>query len=597
MSTELQHPSCPIDPGSDDLIFAHAVLDSQVSRIAVVDRNGVIIAVNEPWKQYARDNGASEAIAHGIGVDYLAITSKAAEAGDEDALKAQQGIEAVLAGERELFKLEYHFDLPGGKLWFEMFVTPLQWDDGGAVIVHHAIDDRKRAEMLILQQRAHLNAIFQGVDIGVAAITGSGQIARINDPGLEVLGLSRQQCIGKRFDELYSGVLRLVQDFVQATLDAGTVTRDHLAEVDLPHGHKVLLINVRPLPLEGGETHEALVLLRDVTQLYTLQREREEHALGEMIGRSPRMRELSTLVKQVAPARTTALILGESGVGKGVVASLLHQYSERNEGPFIAVNCAALSDTLLQSELFGHVKGAFTGAVNDRVGRFQRAAGGTLFLDEIGDISPAMQVALLRVLEERQFERLGDTRTFTTNARVVTATNRNLFEKVQAGEFREDLFYRLNVVTLHVPALRERKEDIPLLVNHFRLQFNREMGSHVEEVAPETMRRLTERDWPGNVRELRNTIERAFILCNDSVLLPAHLPPATPSVAVEPSRTAPLPQQAKPKSRRRRRPMPEAELRASLEEHDWNITHTAETLGYTRQYIHHLMRKYGIERE
>lgn len=574
----------------DDSVFARSVLDSQVARIAVLDANCIIIAVNEPWKKFATDNGASRETIEGIGIDYFAT---AGASGDPEVLTALDGIRQVLEHKSPVFSYEYYFDLPDGKFWFEMFVTPLKNKQGGVVVTHYSIDERKRAELLILQQRAHLNAIFHGAEEGIIAISSRNQIARINDPGLKILGLDKENVIGKQFGQLFDGELKVLDDHVNKTLKKGEITRDLRIEADLPAGYRVLFVNVRPLEVEGYDFHEALVVIRDKTRLYTLQREAENRLeQGELIGQSERMKDVYNLVKQVAPSKTTVLLLGESGTGKGIISSLIHKYSERKDGPFVAVNCAALSDTLLQSELFGHVKGAFTGAVANRTGRFQRANGGTIFLDEIGDITPAMQVALLRVLEEKQFERLGDTRTLTTDARVVAATNRNLYSRVQDGKFREDLFYRLNVVTVHVPPLRDRKDDIPLLADHFRVQLNKDMGARIEHIEPETMDLLQAHEWPGNVRELRNTMERAFIMCKDHTILPLHLPEEVLKVPGSPDQKERSPQQTVIYSRKR---IDKATLLGKLEELNWNITHTARELGYTRQYIYYLMKKFKIE--
>ena len=237
-----------------------------------------------------------------------------------------------------------------------------------------------------------------------------------------------------------------------------------------------------------------------------------------IIGASESMRELWDLILQVAPTEATVLITGESGTGKELVASALHHKSLRNKGPFIKVNCAALAENLLESELFGHEKGAFTGADRRREGRFIQAQGGTLFLDEIGETSPAMQAKLLRVLQEHELQRVGGQETLAVDVRIIAATNRNLEEEVQKGNFREDLFYRLNVVVLDVPALRDRKGDIPLLAEYFVQEFARKNNRQVAGITPECMDILNRYPWPGNVRELENAIERGIILMRGEYL-------------------------------------------------------------------------------
>ncbi len=245
------------------------------------------------------------------------------------------------------------------------------------------------------------------------------------------------------------------------------------------------------------------------------------------IGNSPAIREVLQIVERVADTRTTVLITGESGTGKELIARMLHEKSSRSSGPFIAVSCAAIPETLLEVELFGAMKGAYTGAETDRIGKFEAANGGTLFLDEIGDIPPLIQVKLLRVLQEREIERLGSNKPVPVDVRLVAATNRDLEQAVQAGTFRADLFYRLQVVHIHLPPLRERPEDIPLLVQHFIQKYAQENNRAIREVSPEVMRVLQAYPWPGNVRELENALESAIVLAPPDaiLLLPEHLPP------------------------------------------------------------------------
>ena len=243
-----------------------------------------------------------------------------------------------------------------------------------------------------------------------------------------------------------------------------------------------------------------------------------EHNFEEIIGESPALKRTLKQVEIVAPTDSTVLLLGETGTGKELIARAIHNLSFRRERTLVKVNCAAIPTGLLESELFGHEKGAFTGAIAQRIGRFELANRGTIFLDEIGDTPIELQPKLLRVLQEREFERLGSTRTLRTDARLIAATNRDLREMVEQQKFREDLFYRLNVFPIYVPALRERPEDIPLLVNHFVQRFARRMDRTIETIPAETMAALTRYAWPGNIRELQNLIERAVILSHGPVL-------------------------------------------------------------------------------
>src|SRR5436305_4674031 len=254
-------------------------------------------------------------------------------------------------------------------------------------------------------------------------------------------------------------------------------------------------------------------------------------SLPGVVGPSAAMREVARVTRQVAPSRACVLIVGETGTGKELIARAVHDLSPRYSGPYIRVNCGALTESLLESELFGHVKGSFTGAVDNRTGRFEAAHTGSIFLDEVNSTSPKLQVKLLRVLQEGEFERVGDTSTKKVDTRIIAATNRDLLDEIDSGRFREDLYYRLNVVPIYLPPLRERREDIPLLVESFLRRYAEQNRRDVRRVHPEAMRLLREHDWPGNVRELQNYVERAVILGDGVELTVAHLPPRLRGVA------------------------------------------------------------------
>jgi two-component system response regulator HydG len=288
------------------------------------------------------------------------------------------------------------------------------------------------------------------------------------------------------------------------------------------------------------------------------------------------------LVDDLSDSDATVLVLGASGTGKELVAAAVHQSSHRSAGPFVKVNCSALSENLLESELFGHVRGAFTGAVRDKVGRFERAHGGTIFLDEIGDISPGVQLKLLRVLQEREIERVGSSETIAIDVRVIAATNRDLRALIAEGRFREDLFYRLHVMPIELPSLRERKEDIPLLVQHFIAIHNARTGRQIEAIDPAAMTLLLDHEWPGNVRELENAIEHAFIKCRGQVLLPECLPRH-----LHHERATAMP---RPSSTR-----PEREQVAEvLEQCHWNRSEAADKLGMHRTTLWRKMKEWGL---
>jgi len=311
----------------------------------------------------------------------------------------------------------------------------------------------------------------------------------------------------------------------------------------------------------------------------------KKYGLESLIGQTPAMEQVFDQIRQVAPSRATVMIEGESGTGKELVAQAIPRLSPRLHGPYVAVHCAALPEALLESELFGHEKGAFTGAVGQRQGRFERADGGTLFLDEIGEIAPVVQVKLLRVLEERVFERVGGEAPLEVDVRLITATNRNLEAMVAEGTFREDLFYRLHVVRITLPPLREHRDDIPLLAHHFLKLASKENGKDVQTITPEALEVLTAHDWPGNVRELRNRIESMVVMCRSNKIglrdLPSELR-AGSSTAHQGTATSLL----------------DTEKRLiidALRQHGGNKTKAAEQLGISRRTIHRKVKEFDLE--
>jgi two-component system response regulator HydG len=303
-----------------------------------------------------------------------------------------------------------------------------------------------------------------------------------------------------------------------------------------------------------------------------------------MVGKDPKMQVVYKLIEDVAPTDATVLIQGESGTGKELVARAIHQHSPRREKPFVVINCSAYPSTLLESELFGHEKGAFTGASRRRAGRFEQANGGTVFLDEIGEISQTAQIKLLRVLQSQKFERIGGEQTLAVDVRILAATNKNLLDQVKAGQFREDLFYRLNVIPIHVPPLRERQNDIPLLAKHFLRRFAERQKKDLREFSSEAMRIILNYRWPGNVREIENTIEHAVVLAKASVVEAVDLPPLLTGSGAQAS-AAP------------RKTITETEarlLREVLEECNWNKTEAALRLGISRSTLYEKIRKYQL---
>ncbi|OWY71312.1 hypothetical protein B7486_12015 [cyanobacterium TDX16] len=306
-----------------------------------------------------------------------------------------------------------------------------------------------------------------------------------------------------------------------------------------------------------------------------------------IIGNSASLKQVTDMVNRVAGSNATVLLLGETGTGKEVTARQVHAASPRSERPFIAINCAALPETLLESELFGHEKGAFTGAHAEKMGRFELADGGSLFLDEIGDISMSTQVKLLRVLQEREFVRVGGTKTISTDVRIIAATNRNLREAMEAGTFREDLYYRLNVFPINLPPLRARREDIPLLVDHFIQVSCVHLGCMKPTVSDEAMALLASYRWPGNIRELQNVIERSVLLADGATLVPAHLPKEI--IGDEPMAET-------PKGESSLWGYEKALIVKALRENGWNQSKAARSLGISRDNLRYRVKKFNIEK-
>ncbi len=312
--------------------------------------------------------------------------------------------------------------------------------------------------------------------------------------------------------------------------------------------------------------------------------------MENLVGESPAMQEVFELVQQVAPTMATVVLLGESGTGKELVARVIHQLSPRAQQPMVTVHCAALAPTLLESELFGHEKGAFTGAHERRIGRFEQAQGGTLFLDEIGEIDASIQVKLLRFLGERTFERVGSNKTLTADVRLIAATNKNLQELVRAGSFREDLFFRLRVVEIHLPPLRERQADIPLLAQAFLREFAAENAKPISSFSPEALKTLMEYSWPGNVRELRTAVEHAVVLCRGDKINARDLPPVvrnTPEAPTKSVVSAPAAISVKEAEK-------ELVIRA-LKETGGNRTLAAKKVGMSRRTLHRKIHEYHLE--
>ena len=447
-----------------------------------------------------------------------------------------------------------------------------------------------------LLERGNLHAILDAVTDGIFTTDEQLRIVQFNRAAEEIIGFSRDEALGMPCLEIFQQILSGQECLVCKAVDREEYVRLVEREITQKDGRRrLVLVTTTPVRETGGRRAGVVVIFRDIQELRELAEQAKGRASFEgLIGKNHRMRQIYSLIEQVADSTASVLIEGESGTGKELVARAIHHKSPRANKPFVAVSCAALAESLLESELFGHVKGAFTGAITAKVGRFELANGGTLFLDEIGDISPAIQVKLLRVLQEHAFERVGESQPRTVDVRIIAATNRDLRHLIAEGKFRADLYYRLKVVPISLPPLRERTDDIPLLVAHFVERFRKETGKAITGVTPDAMNALLDYAWPGNIRELENAIEHAFVRCTGTEIALAHLPPEV--------RDAPRQRQAGGESPVRGPETAPGQSESSereriiqaLNEAGWNRAEAARRLGLSRVTLWRKIREYGI---
>jgi PAS domain S-box-containing protein len=369
-------------------------------------------------------------------------------------------------------------------------------------------------------------AILESISDGVFTVDGQWRVTSFNRAAEEITGIKRREAIGSLCQEVFRSSMCETQCPLRKTLKSGKPLIGKTGYIIDAAGERIpVSVSTAVIRDAGGRVTGGVETFRDLSELEALRQELGgRFCVGDMVSQSPLMQKIFAVLPAVAASPSTVLLLGETGTGKELIARTIHSLSPRRSGPFVAVNCGALPDTLLESELFGYKAGAFSGAVKDKPGRFAIAHGGTLFLDEIGEVSPALQVRLLRVLQERRYEPLGATKTEAADVRIIAATNRDLPGQVRQGAFREDLYYRINVVRVELPPLRNRKEDVSLLADQFISHFNRLQKKSIQGIDTEALSLLMAHNWPGNIRELENVIERAFVLCEEGLIGVRHLP-------------------------------------------------------------------------
>jgi len=432
------------------------------------------------------------------------------------------------------------------------------------------------------------NIILDSIADGVFTINTEGQITSFNRAAEEITGFKQKEAIGRYCFDVFRANICQTECSLRETMKTGKEIISRQVNILTKDGRELpISISTAVLRNQNGEIMGGVETFRDLSPIETLRKELSRKvSFQDIISQNHRMQEIFAILPDIAESDSTVLIQGPSGSGKELFARAIHNLSHRNNQSFIAVNCAALPDSLLESELFGYVRGAFTDARKDKPGRFALAHRGTVFLDEIGEMSPALQTKLLRVIEDKKIEPLGTTTTTSVDVRLVTATNQDLSSLLESGEFRQDLFYRINVIKIEIPPLRERREDIPLLVDHFVKKFNLKRGRLVEGVSDEVTDVLMKYDFPGNVRELENMIEHAFILRKEGLIRPEDLPEevakrsGTGSASIK--KTSLLMRS-------------EAEtIRKALDRHNGNRIETARELGIDRTTLWRKIKRYGL---
>ncbi len=450
--------------------------------------------------------------------------------------------------------------------------------------------DKKRP-ITDTSQQDFLEIILDSVADGVFTIDKNFRITSINRAAENILGFTREEAIGKPCRSVFRASICPDRCALRQTMETGSPIVDKHIDVVNREGRTIpLAISTALLKNKEGEMVGGVETFRDLSQLEELRKEIDaRYTFEDIISKSHQILRLFSILPDISESSSTVLIQGPSGSGKELFARAIHNLSPRRKKPFLPINCGALPDSLLESELFGYMKGAFTGADKDKPGKIAAADGGTLFLDEIGDTSPAFQVKLLRFLETNEYSPLGSTALHKSNVRTLAATHQDLNQLIRQGTFRQDLFYRLNVISLTLPSLKERSEDIPLLVDHIIKKLNMKMEKHVSGVSNEVMAILMRHDFPGNIRELENILEHAMVLCQGGRIQTEHLPDFLSNRAFQPGDSPKLEEE----------PLKQVEsvfIKAELEKNDWNIAQTARALGIHRTTLWRKIQKYNLKK-
>ncbi|HCY88612.1 MAG TPA: sigma-54-dependent Fis family transcriptional regulator [Desulfobacteraceae bacterium] len=469
------------------------------------------------------------------------------------------------------------------------------------------MDEREQIRAEKNHYRNHLEAVFASVDDAIITIDNARKIIACNNAALNICrakdagdpevkdpytkNQDAAALTGLRISESRNPLLSACRETIERVLDTKeTVKHRKKTFTDARGNNCVISVSCSPLLSRHKKSIGAALVVKDTTRIHFLEnRLREAGEFKQIIGNSYRMDKVFDLVRALADTDATVLITGESGTGKSLVAREIHALSGRSGHNMVTVRCSALAEQLLESELFGHVKGAFTGAISDKVGRFEMCNKGSIFLDEIGEISPVLQLKLLSVIQDREFERVGDSRPVKVDTRIIAATNRQLKEEVSNGNFREDLYYRLNVVEIKMPPLRERHGDIPLLVAHFLNHFQKKYNKSIQAVSAEVIKLFTSYPWPGNVRELEHAIEHGFVLCREDIIDIPHIP----SEIIGFNRPA----GSVPGNGPRTETEEKHELISILEKTDWNKAKAARMLGVSRPTLYRKLERFGLEQE